>query len=219
MPAACCFWNGYGCAGFEGATAWPVPRRHRPSTATPIDVLHRLRSHAGALLLTPAERPARVSRAQAAAFLEGASPPGRGRCAQRHSFLDGDADEDSEVGDVEEKAVEDKEDMEQKEFQLDKVPKTCRIEMKRGERRACEAKDANLCMDDCSRHYRDKREGEEMSAQDRQKCYNACIDHCVLGRKQDGTVRPQCPIVNGVSERYTTWETYSKLVPEQEIGA
>jgi len=108
---------------------------------------------------------------------------------------------------------------EAEEFALDEFPKTCRMELKPGEGRACESPEVEGCMDSCRLQYlRPRAVQKPLPEEERKVCYNACIDHCVMGRTQDGLARPQCPLVNGYSERYSVWESYEKLDPGKELA-
>ncbi|OLP95077.1 Nephrocystin-3 [Symbiodinium microadriaticum] len=110
-------------------------------------------------------------------------------------------------------AAVDREKEEEEEFGLEEYPKTCRVELMEhvenggSESRPCEQETVDQCMDLCREQYvRYRHFGKPLPPDERKVCYLACIDHCVIGRAEDGTVRPQCPLVNGYSERYTTWE-------------
>eukprot|EP00913_Durusdinium_trenchii_P002352 g2172.t1 len=122
------------------------------------------------------------------------------RCRGSFIFVGDESDDPTETVDESDAAAREKE--EDAEFSLDPFPKTC-------EARACEAAQVEGCMDNCRAQYLLPRPFvlKPLPEEDRKVCYNACIDHCVLGRTQDGLVRPQCPLVNGYSERYSVWES------------
>eukprot|EP00435_Cladocopium_sp_Y103_P029479 s1299_g7.t1 len=131
----------------------------------------------------------------------------------------GDKSDDAVPENVpDEGALKEKEEAE--EFAMDEFPKTCRMELKPGEGRACESPEVEGCMDSCRSQYLVPRKvvQKPLPEEGRKVCYNACIDHCVMGRTQDGFARPQCPLVNGYSERYSVWESYEKLDPEKEVA-
>eukprot|EP00439_Symbiodinium_sp_Y106_P059744 s34_g8.t1 len=121
-------------------------------------------------------------------------------------------------------AAVDREKEEEEEFGLEEYPKTCRVELQEhlenggNEPRPCEQETVDQCMDLCREQYvRYRHFGKPLPPDERKVCYLACIDHCVLGRAEDGTVRPQCPLVNGYSERYTTWESYEQIDPAKAM--
>ncbi|CAJ1332521.1 unnamed protein product [Effrenium voratum] len=147
------------------------------------------------------------------------------RRPRAHGFIFVGEKSDPDVGEAEEaegKAAEvSREKQEDEEFSLDEFPKTCRMELKEGEPRACEAQTVEECMDKCRLEYVLPRPNVKtpLAVEDRKVCYNACVDHCVIGRTQDGVARPQCPLVtNGYSERYTVWESYEQLDPGKEVA-